>query len=576
MPPTDEFGGPQRVAEAAPQRLGLVGDLLLRTTHDAVLVTDSQWRTRQVNDRYCQLVGASRPVLSGDPTPLISPDLQTPETCAQLAEAVARTGHWEGSLWLRHQDGQWLAVQAAIRSILNHAGLGGYVCCLKPLQSEVPLADRTPRGARLVSRAALCLALEEAAHKHESPFAVAVFNIIRFRRINDALGYPAGDALLDAIGRRLRDVCAPTDAVARISGGEFAVLLREAPSSRHATRRAQALLDGAFGRFEIAGVSLDLRAAAGLACFPECGRTGPELMQAAELALRALRRNNASQLALASPGAAQEARGRLGLEVALRRALDEGTLSVALQPKINAHTGEILGAEALARWHDPTHGEISPGRFIPLAEDLGLVAALDEQVWRKAAGHWARWLENGLVPGHLALNASPQGLGHRDLVSAVAKVLADTPLDPRLVILEVTEEAFGERMDDVVAVLGRLRALGLRVALDDFGIRHSNLLRLAHLPVDELKIDRSLVTGARAGSRLARLLTGIVALGHNLGMDVVVEGIETGEEWGVARAAGAHLAQGFLFSRPLAPADFEALVRRRSGSVWQAPAGGAH
>ncbi|THF68374.1 EAL domain-containing protein [Deinococcus sp. Arct2-2] len=406
----------------------------------------------------------------------------------------------------------------------------------------------------LPNRAAFeeCLLLAlEGLHQRGEPFAVLFCDVDRFKRINDTLGHPAGDHVLQELARRLHSVIRPTDHVARLGGDEFAVLLHgvadQAVVSRVMARLEHALL----GPFIVEGQELFIQIGSGVLLVTAEYHTSEEILRDVDLALYQAKRGGPAGTRLFEPAMRDEFRGRLALEGDLRHALERDELRVHYQPIVALKDGGLLGLEALIHWQHPQQGLLSAGAFVPLAEELGLMGQFDGWVLQTAARELARWpVDSAQFPAlWLNVNVSAAHLGQ---VADVAAHLAGTALPaPWQVLIEITERVLTQPADTDAATLQVLHAAGIELVVDDFGIGVSSLSSLHRFPLRMLKIDRSFVTTLDQNRELVRT---IAVVGHTLGLTVVAEGVETEAQRAQLMALGLTVGQGYLFAPPL-PAD---------------------
>jgi diguanylate cyclase (GGDEF)-like protein len=336
------------------------------------------------------------------------------------------------------------------------------------------------------------LAIADARAIHSRYAALLVLDLDGFKAVNDTLGHPAGDALLIQVARSLRASVRPSDVVARLGGDEFAILLNHLPDAARAEAIAVHLLDQLRAdSYQVQGIALSVDASIGIALIPEHGRDAHLLLQRADVAMYQAKRANAG-VAVYDESKDPHDVTQLGLLVELRRAIEQDELTLHYQPKLDLVTGDLQGVEALVLWEHPTRGLLPPGEFIPLAENTGLMQPLTEWVLRRAIAQAAEWRDAGLmIP--VAVNVSPRSLLDRDLPAMVLRILADATLPAHLLELEITETAIMTDPIRAAQVLRHLQAMGVRVAIDDFGVGYTSLAYLESLPVSTLKIDRSFV-----------------------------------------------------------------------------------
>ena len=398
------------------------------------------------------------------------------------------------------------------------------------------------------------------ARARRTPGGCAVFflDLDRFKTVNDSLGHAVGDQLLIAAAARLHGELRAGDTLARLGGDEFAVLLGEQVDLAAATRVAVRLRAGLQAPIVIDGRELGVTISIGIALSSPSEATPTDLLRFADMALYRAKAAGGDGWQVFSPGLNEQALARLELEHDLRRALDRGELDVYYQPKVDLDSGRVAALEALLRWRHPTRGLVSPGDFIPLAEETGLIVPLGRFVLRQACRQLRDWQRRypELAPPLVAVNLSAREFRQPDLVAAVTATLAATGLDPTRLALEVTETVAMEQMEESIATLGALRDLGVLLAIDDFGTGYSSLAYLQRLPVQVLKIDRAF---APSEGRNRAIVQAITALAHSLNLEVTAEGLETAEQVAWARAVGCDLGQGYYFSPALAAAQIDAL-----------------
>jgi diguanylate cyclase len=390
-----------------------------------------------------------------------------------------------------------------------------------------------------------------ASDRGLQPASLLLLDLDRFKDVNDTLGHHHGDRLLGEVAARLTGTLRAVDTVARLGGDEFAVLLPDATADG-AAAVAQKVRAALHQPLTLDGVGLDLDASIGIAVYPDHGGDAAELLQHADVAMYAAKQAHAG-FVVYDPAVDQHSPKRLALLGGLRRALERDELVLHYQPKADLHTGKVLGAEALVRWHHPAHGLLGPGEFIPLAERTGLIHPLTRWVLDAALRQAAAWRRAGHQLS-VAVNVSTRSLLDREFPDQVADRLTAWEVPATSLVLEVTESAV--MADPVLAleILGRLHALGVGLALCDFGTGYSSMAYLKALPVDELKVDRSFVGQMATSTSDAVIVRSTIDLGHNLGLHVVAEGVENQATWEELAALGCDTAQGYHLGRPM-PAD---------------------
>jgi diguanylate cyclase (GGDEF)-like protein/PAS domain S-box-containing protein len=404
-----------------------------------------------------------------------------------------------------------------------------------------------------------------AARRNQNMFGVLLLDLDRFKDINDALGHDRGDTLLQEVTARLRGTLRATDTIARLGGDEFAVLTTDAKHPDDVVATARKVLAALEGPFAIADQQVETGASIGIAMYPVHGDDPTTLLRRADVAMYVAKRSGGGHAVYAPEQEAQTLR-RSGLAGELRRSIPQGELELHYQPQVTLATGAIHSVEALVRWNHPREGVLPPDRFIPMAEEMGIIHPLTAWVLDSALAQLCKWLEAGLDVS-VSVNVSPRTIEDHSLEEMVSRALATSKVDPKRLTLEITE---GVAMAAAAGkALHRLSEMGIRLSLDDFGTGYSSLLYLMRLPVDEIKIDRSFVAGLASDPDSGAIVRSAVGLGHNLGLRVIAEGLQDRESETILVEAGCDCAQGFLTGRPMPEAETTTLLLAHSGLIKQ-------
>jgi diguanylate cyclase (GGDEF)-like protein len=403
-----------------------------------------------------------------------------------------------------------------------------------------------------------------AARRNGTTAAVMLLDVDRFKEINDALGHETGDLLLQELGARLDAELRANETFARLGGDEFAILLPTA-SAEDATLLGTRVHVALQKPFALRGLPLEVAASIGVAVYPDHGEDVDTLLQHADVAMYVAKEAHAGTAVYDAEQDTNDA-DRLALAGELRRAIETEELVVYFQPKAELETGRILGAEALVRWQHPERGFIPPNEFIPIAERTGLIKPLSRYVLAAAIDQCAAWHAAGLEL-QVAVNLTIPDLLELELPDQIAALLERKGVAPEQLELEITESTILADPFRVRVVLNRLNDMGLRLAIDDFGTGYSSLAYLRNLPVHTIKIDRSFVMGMSEDASDATIVRSTIDLAHNLGLEVVAEGVESQEVWDTLRAQGCSLAQGYFIAKPAPPADLAALLSERAARV---------
>ena len=412
----------------------------------------------------------------------------------------------------------------------------------------------------------------ERCGREGGQFAVCFLDLDHFSHVNDTLGHRLGDRLVQEVAGRVRACCldaAPAAEVARLGGDEFTVILPDLHEAAEATALARSILQSFSTPFALDGHEVFMSASIGIATFPGDGEDLETLLKNADLAMYQAKKNGRNTVECFATSMGTSAVKRLTLEGQLRKASMASQFALWYQPIVDLKTGRVASVEALIRWEHPATGTVLPGEFIPLCEETGLIVPLGEWILRTVCAQGLAWQREGLGPLPIAINLSGQQLRAGGTIELVQRVIADSGLDPRHLVLELTESTLMDEAGDAITALPALAALGVELAIDDFGTGYSSLSYLKHLPVHALKIDRSFVRDVTTNPNDAAITSAIIAMGQALGLRVVAEGVETDEQVALLRQQGCDLIQGYWISRPL-PAEACGAYLRREGLV---PAG---
>jgi diguanylate cyclase (GGDEF)-like protein/PAS domain S-box-containing protein len=443
------------------------------------------------------------------------------------------------------QIGQFMARKAAeqnLRFFASHDPLTG-------------LSNRTMFNDRLHQ------SLAQAA-RFERSLALLFIDLDGFKDVNDTHGHTVGDMLLAELASRLRATLREGDVIGRMGGDEFVVLIEEFGEAGQVAEVAKKLLDTVERPFTLQGRECRVTASLGISIYPDDGKDADTLIKNADMAMYLVKQQGKSSYRFYSPQMNVHLVERLSLESGLRRAIDLGELTLLYQPRVGVRDGQVSGVEALMRWQHPTQGMIGPGEFIPVAEDAGLIAAIGEWALHSACRQARVWREQGLPLLRVAVNVSQKQFLQESLIQVVREALHRAALEPGRLELEITEEMVIRNPERAMRLLAQLKEAGVRVVVDGFGTGYSSLSFLRRLPIDSVKIDRSLIGELPSSADATALTRGVVAMAHSLGLTVIAEGVETREQWEFLREHGCEEMQGNYFSAPVAPEIVPGIVRQ--------------
>ena len=416
-----------------------------------------------------------------------------------------------------------------------------------------------PNRNLLLAQAEQAIARAEPERKR---VAVLFLDLDRFKQVNDTLGHPVGDALLRDVAQRLRRLARASDIVGRLSGDEFVMLMPDFEHGR-LTAAAEHVLVALAQPFTVGGITLNPSVSIGISVFPENGRDMDTLLRHADMAMYQAKTAGRNRISFFSAEMNRQAQERLALEAALRDALEAKALRLHYQPQVGLKNGSLYGVEALARWRHPTLGDISPVRFVPLAEECGLIGDLGDWALREACSQLAIWRNNGLRVPSVSVNLSATNFHNLNLPRMIAATLAEFGLAPADLMLEITEGVVLDATAGTLRTIAELHRLGVRLSMDDFGTGYSSLGHLRRLIVDELKLDRSFVQGLESDDAARALTSAVIRIGESLSLPVVAEGVENEEQRRFLIEQGCAAGQGFLFSPPLPAEELEEWLRGR-------------
>ncbi len=531
------------------------------STLEGVLVTNRLGNIVHVNRAFMDITGYREDEVLGHNPSKFKSGRHDADFYQQMFYSLGHQGRWSGEIWNRRKSGEIYPQWQTIRTIRNEAGhTSHYVAVFSDISASKrsererahllqhdPLTE-LPNRLLFHDRAEQALT---AAQANKRGCALLLLDLDHFQSINDSLGHSIGDQLIKAVVQRLQGLLEPGVTLARMGGDEFAVLLEDSTQAAYAATVAQAILDGLKDPFLLEGHTLFISASVGISLFPSDAQGAEQLLRNADSALFKAKGNGRGGYALYTEELTAHAQQRVEMTAELQRALAQEELRVYYQPVHDLANGQLIGVEALVRWMHPERGLVPPGEFIPIAERSGLIADIDAWVMTQACRQMCQWQAQGHELDFIAVNVSSRLFGHRELYQQVARILADTGLNPARLELEVTESAVMEDPESALEQMHRLRELGLRLSIDDFGTGYSSLLRLKRLPVQKLKIDQGFVAGLPLDEDDAAIVRVIIALGRSMGMQIHAEGIEQPEQAQFLREQGCELGQGYWYGRPM-------------------------
>ncbi len=537
---------------------------ILESISDAFFALDEKGCTTYINQQAERILQANRDALLGnnlvENLPSIASWFKEAMEKALIEKAsVSCEGEYELlSIWLEVQiypgnDG----ISVYFRDITKRKKSEEYLSHLANYDALTDLPNRVLLMDRLTQ------ALTRAPW-HKRSVAVLFCDLDRFKIINDTLGHNVGDHLLKTIASRFQESIRAGDTVSRLGGDEFVILLTDLAKPEDVGKITQKIIDRISDPLMLEGHEVFVTASIGISIFPDDGGDPNVLLKQADVAMYCAKDKGKNNYQMYSPELEAQTADRLTLESALRRSFERDELRVHYQPQIDIQTNIIIGVEALVRWEHPERGMISPADFLPIAEETGLIATIDEWVLKTACEQNVQWRKLGLPPIRVAVNLSDQIFHKNNLVKLVRKILTETNLAADGLELELTEAVVMSDVEHSLKILNQLREMGIQLAIDDFGTGYSSLGYLKHYPIHTVKIDRSFVNDITTDSNDAAIVEAIIAMSHKLKLNVLAEGVETDEQQNYLIKSECDFMQGFLFSRPLAADDFTELLKGQS------------
>ncbi len=541
-------------------------------SQDAMVITDIDSVILRINKAFTLSTGYSEAEAIGQKISILKSGRHDDNFYKEMWERIENFGGWQGEIWDRRKDGEIYPKWLSITAVKGHDGItthyiGTHIDITERKATEYQIKQlafydpltQLPNRRLLQERLKHSINVERRDGKQ---MALLMLDLDRFKAVNDTLGHLAGDELLQQVAARITGRLRDVDMVARLGGDEFVVLLENITHADDAARIAEEIIATLTKPFCLTQ-SDDVRigASIGISLYPQHGDTPELLMDHADTALYQSKDAVRGCFAYYSEALTLAARERIALETRLRLAIEQHELRVFYQPQIDIISGQIIGAEALVRWHDSEKGLILPFQFIPLAEETGLIVAMGEWVLHETCRQGRVWLDAGLPAITLAVNISAHQFRRSDICAVVETLLNETGFPAHQLELEITESGLMGNQHKATEILSCLRSHGIRLAIDDFGTGYSSLAFLKHFPLDVLKIDQSFIEDIPFHQDDMEIAASIIAMGHILGFKVLAEGVETPAQLAFLQEKGCDIYQGYIHSEPLPALEFAKLLR---------------
>jgi diguanylate cyclase (GGDEF)-like protein/PAS domain S-box-containing protein len=538
---------------------------------EGIMIVDTNGNIIGVNKGFTEITGYSEAEVLGS-TPTI---FQLGKHA--LWQCLSSEGKWSGEITSQRKNGDQYHERLTItvvknieRKITNYVGVFSDISEIKQSQNKLyELVNHDPLTG-LPNRRLINELFEHAikrAQRDEHKIATLFVDLDRFKAINDSLGHTIGDKLLLEVSKRIKHAIRESDVVGRLGGDEFLVIMDNLHNPEDASIKAKNILSALHSEFLIEGKELYISASIGIALFPEDGKDFDSIIKASDIAMYQVKNNGKNNYCFYSNSFSTEVVERFNLENQLRRALERNQFEVYYQPQVSLITNEVIGAEALIRWNHPEFGIVSPEKFIPLAEETGIILQIGEWVLTQAAMYAKQWVKKGSSLQKIAVNVSGIQIIKSNFADTVYGVLVTTGCNPSTLEIEITESTVMQNTEHVIDTFSRIKSMGVSLAIDDFGTGYSSLSSLKRLPLNKLKIDRSFVSDLPHDQDNVAIAKAIYAMAESLGFTVVAEGIETIEQETFLKEIGCQEAQGYLYGKPISAAAFAKLIEKKEGKT---------
>lgn len=546
--------------------------MVFENTIEGVVVTDKNGIIEWINPAFTSITGYSDYEVIGKNPRILRSEKHDKEFYRQMWSSLEVTGQWQGEIWNRRKNGETYPEWLTISAIKDENGnTVQYVSVFNDISERIKREEHIKYQAfhdaltKLPNRYLLYDRLNmliSHAQRNEEKIAVMLLDLDRFKRINDTMGHPAGDLLLQEVAERLKGCLRLGDTVSRLGGDEFCIVLEDIKTVDNVVKVSNKIFNALSRPIQLKGHELHITTSIGVSIFPNDGCDVDALIKNADTAMYEAKASGRNSLRLYTVSMNQEALESLAIETTIIKGLEKEEFVVYYQPQLCLVTGKIIGAEALIRWQHPELGFLLPNRFISIAEETGLIEPLGNWVLKASCHQVRHWLDKGYHPISVAVNLSASQFQQHTLVSTVNEVLTESEISAALLDIEITESSAIQDPDSAITILKKLKKMGVQLSMDDFGTGYSSLALLNRLPIDRLKIDRSFISNIEEDYEKQAIVAAIIAMAKSLSLKVLAEGVETKEQMEYLKALGCDEIQGYFISPPLKPEEFEALLEK--------------
>jgi diguanylate cyclase (GGDEF)-like protein/PAS domain S-box-containing protein len=561
----------------ATEQQQLLAQSVFENTAEGIIVTDKEQHITSVNPAFTKITGYSAHEVLGRHPGLLSSGIHEKSFYEEMWQRILTRGYWQGEVWNTRKNGETYPelltiseVKNSTGEVVHYIGVFSDITLMKKTQQQLEFMAHHDPLTKLPNRLLLEARLEHAiewARRDQFPIAVLFIDLDQFKEINDTFGHSVGDLILQEVATRFRSLLREKDTIARIGGDEFVIVVEAYEDLFYLEQVVKKILELFKTAFFVKERSFNLTCSVGISLYPSDGKDIETLIKNADAAMYKAKEAGRNTYTFYTTEITHTLFEKMLMENELRRAIDAKEFTFYYQPQVDMRTGKMVGVEALARWEHAGMGMIMPDKFIPLAESTKLIIPVGRQLLELACAQTKRWVEEGMCPKgwKTAVNISAVQMTHDDLYDTVREVTQKTGLDPSYLELELTETYIMQNPKVARVLMDRLKKLGVTLAIDDFGIGYSSLSYLKQFPLDRLKVDRSFIRDIPEDSDDMAITNAILALGKNLGLEVLAEGVEQKVQQDFLLQGGCFLAQGYLYAPPLSAADLEKKMTHLKG-----------
>lgn len=540
-----------------------IWDEMFRSSGEAMMITDAGAKVLTVNEAFTRLTGYAPEEVVGLSPGLLKSERHDHSFYKEFLGSLNESGYWQGEIWIRRKDGEEKLQGLTVSRTRNEKNIATHYIATFTDNSDRKAAEERihylvhhdsltglPNRTLLADRLNMAIARANRSERHVVVFSI---DVDRFKVVNDSLGQDIGDVLLRHMAQRLKNCVREEDTLSRTGGDEFVIVFPNIEDIGSVVPIVEKISNIVRMPIKVGDMDFNLTASIGISVYPNDGTDRETLLKNADIAMNFAKEAGRNQYHFFTTDLNRIVSDRLHIETNLRKALERKEFSLHYQPQIDIRTRRVVGVEALIRWHQPEEGLIPPGKFIPVAEESGLIVPIGDWILAKASSQWREWSAIGMPPITLAVNISAIQFYQSDFLEKIARNVKDCGLDSFLEI-EVTEGVMMKNMPITLDIMHKLKAIGCKLSIDDFGTGYSSLGYISRFPIDKLKIDQSFIRVMLASKINMAIVDTIIRLGNNLNLQVIAEGVETEEELSALAAHNCDEVQGYFFARPM-PVD---------------------